>query len=87
MRTFDQGRDPTVRAVVLVEGVSDQLALEALAVRRGRHLDEEGVSIVPMGGATNIARLSPIRTKTTFVGRAASEAKGRVAGRSPCSMR
>ena len=56
MRTFDQGGDPTVRAVVLVEGVSDQLALEALAVRRGRHLDEEGVSIVPMGGATNIAR-------------------------------
>jgi predicted ATP-dependent endonuclease of OLD family len=43
------------RAVVLVEGVSDQLALEALAVRRGRDLDAENVSIVPMGGATNIA--------------------------------
>jgi hypothetical protein len=42
------------RAVVLVEGVSDQLALEALAKRRGRNLDAEGVSIVPMGGATNI---------------------------------
>src|ERR1700694_3137006 len=44
------------RAVVLVEGVSDQLALAALAARRGRVLDAEGVSIVPMGGATNIAR-------------------------------
>jgi hypothetical protein len=43
-----------VRAVVLVEGVSDQLALQALARRRGRKLDAEGVSIVPMGGATNI---------------------------------
>jgi hypothetical protein len=42
------------RAVVLVEGVSDQLALEALAARRGRNLDAEGISIVPMGGATNI---------------------------------
>jgi hypothetical protein len=42
------------RAIVLVEGVSDQLALEALARRRGRNLDAEGVSVVPMGGATNI---------------------------------
>ncbi|HXN01494.1 MAG TPA: TOPRIM nucleotidyl transferase/hydrolase domain-containing protein [Candidatus Dormibacteraeota bacterium] len=39
---------------VLVEGVSDQLALEALARRRGRNLDAEGVSVMPMGGATNI---------------------------------
>jgi len=46
-----------VRAVVLVEGTSDKLALEALAERRGRALDAEGgVSIVPMGGATNIGR-------------------------------
>jgi hypothetical protein len=42
------------RAVVLVEGVSDRLALEALAERRGRKLDAEGISIVPMGGAKNI---------------------------------
>jgi hypothetical protein len=39
---------------VLVEGVSDQLALEALAGRRGRNLDAEGILIVSMGGATNI---------------------------------
>jgi hypothetical protein len=43
-------------AVVLVEGVSDQRALEALALRRGRDLDSEGVWIVPMGGASTIGR-------------------------------
>lgn len=43
-----------VRSVVLVEGVSDQRALEALARRRGRDLDAEHVFVVPMGGATNI---------------------------------
>jgi hypothetical protein len=41
-------------AVILVEGVSDQAAIEALAVRRGRDLGREGVFVVPMGGATNI---------------------------------
>ena len=41
-------------AVVLVEGVSDQSAVEALAARRGRNLRQEGVFVVPMGGATNI---------------------------------
>jgi hypothetical protein len=42
------------RAVVLVEGTSDQAALEALAERRGRILDAEGVSIMPVGGAQAI---------------------------------
>jgi hypothetical protein len=41
-------------AVVFVEGHSDQRALEALAMRRGRDLEAEGVSIVPIGGAKNI---------------------------------
>jgi hypothetical protein len=40
------------RAVILVEGPSDQIVLEALAERQGRNLDAEGVSIVPMGGVT-----------------------------------
>ena len=43
-------------AVVLVEGVSDQLAVEALAARRGRDLTAEGVAVVPIGGAGNIRR-------------------------------
>jgi hypothetical protein len=45
---------PDTQAVVLVEGVSDQLALEALATRRGHDLNARGISIVAMGGATNI---------------------------------
>jgi hypothetical protein len=40
-----------MKAVILVEGVSDQRALEALARRRGRVLESEGVSVVPIGGA------------------------------------
>ena len=40
--------------MVLVEGVSDQLAIEALARRLGRDLVAEGVSIVPIGGSKNI---------------------------------
>jgi predicted ATP-dependent endonuclease of OLD family len=41
-------------AVVLVEGLSDRYALEALARRRGRDLDAERVHILAMKGATNI---------------------------------
>jgi hypothetical protein len=41
-------------AVVLVEGTSDQVALETLAERRGRDLGTEGVSVVPIGGAQAI---------------------------------
>jgi len=42
------------RGVVLVEGISDQVALQTLAGRRGRDLDAEGISVVPMGGAQAI---------------------------------
>ena len=42
------------RTVVLVEGVSDQIAVEAVAARRGRDLAAERVAVVPMGGARNI---------------------------------
>jgi hypothetical protein len=45
-----------IGTVVLVEGVSDQRALEALAARGGRNLAAEGVSILPMGGATAVGR-------------------------------
>jgi len=41
---------------VLVEGISDQVAFEALAARRGRDLAAEGAAVVPMGGARNIRR-------------------------------
>jgi hypothetical protein len=45
-----------LRAVVLVEGTSDQVALQALAARRGRDLAAAGTTVVPMGGARNIRR-------------------------------
>ena len=44
------------RSVVLVEGMSDKAALEALAGRRGQPLGPGGIAVVPMGGATNISR-------------------------------
>jgi OLD-like protein len=44
------------RGVVVVEGISDQVAVETLARRRGRDLAREGVSVVPMGGAHAIGR-------------------------------
>lgn len=44
------------RTVVLVEGASDRRAIEALAERRGRDLDAEGVAVVPIGGAQAIGR-------------------------------
>jgi hypothetical protein len=46
----------SARAVVLVEGMSDVVALEALAARRGRDLEGERIAIVPIGGAQAIAR-------------------------------
>ena len=42
------------QAVLLVEGISDQRAVEALARRRGRDLAGEGVAVVPMGGYGNV---------------------------------
>jgi hypothetical protein len=47
-------RDPGSCAVVLVEGMSDQAAVQTLAERAGRDLRAEGVFVIPMGGATNI---------------------------------
>jgi hypothetical protein len=49
--------------VVLVEGISDAVALETLALRRGRDLAAERVAVVPIGGAQALgnvlARLRP----------------------------
>ena len=46
----------SARSVVLVEGISDQIALDTLAVRHGRDLASERVVIVPIGGAHAIER-------------------------------
>ncbi|MFF0000377.1 TOPRIM nucleotidyl transferase/hydrolase domain-containing protein [Streptomyces avermitilis] len=45
-----------VRTAVLLEGLSDLAAVEALAARRGRDLAAEGVCVVPMGGAMSVGR-------------------------------
>ncbi|MFB7473790.1 TOPRIM nucleotidyl transferase/hydrolase domain-containing protein [Kitasatospora sp. NPDC056184] len=45
-----------VRTAVLVEGPSDLAAVETLAAREGRDLAAEGVCVVSMGGAMNVAR-------------------------------
>jgi hypothetical protein len=44
-------------AVVLVEGISDQIAVQTAAAGRGRDLSAERVVIVPIGGAHAIGRV------------------------------
>jgi hypothetical protein len=55
-REIQQREEMLSRAVILVEGISDRRALEALAARRGRTLTADGVEVVAMGGAKNIGR-------------------------------
>jgi hypothetical protein len=55
MEMRSEGADP--RAVVVVEGASDKVAIEALAERRGIDLAAEGVEIVCLGGAHRIGAL------------------------------
>jgi hypothetical protein len=43
-------------AVILVEGITDRIALEAVARRLGLDLAASGVEIVPIGGAQAIRR-------------------------------
>jgi len=43
-------------SVVLVEGVSDQIAIETLAARQGRDLAGERVAVLPVGGAHAFTR-------------------------------
>jgi hypothetical protein len=47
---------PRPKAVVLVEGVSDKVAVDTLAAREGRDLDAEGVAVLAIGGAQAIRR-------------------------------
>lgn len=47
------------RAVVLVEGVSDQIAVETAAAALGRDLAADGIVVVPIGGAHAIGRFLP----------------------------
>src|SRR5262245_49443909 len=46
------------RAAILVEGWSDQRALQTLAERRGDDLDSERIVVVPTGGVTNVGHFA-----------------------------
>jgi predicted ATP-dependent endonuclease of OLD family len=52
-----------MKTAILVEGLSDVLAVEAMARRMGRDLDAEGIAIVDLGGAggleAHLKRLVP----------------------------
>jgi hypothetical protein len=62
----------TAAALLLVEGISDQIALETAALGRGRDLVAERVVIVPIGGAHAIGRflttLGPLSTEVRLAG-------------------
>ena len=62
----------SARAVVLVEGISDQIALESVAGRQGRDLAAEGVVVVPIGGAQAatryLVRFGPLGTGLRVAG-------------------
>ncbi|WP_028800094.1 TOPRIM nucleotidyl transferase/hydrolase domain-containing protein [Streptomyces sp. 142MFCol3.1] len=49
-----------VRTAVLLEGLSDLAAVEALAAGRSRDLAAEGVCVVAMGGAMSVGRYAQI---------------------------
>ena len=49
-------RAVAAETVVVVEGISDQIALETLATRYGRDLDGERVVVVPAGGVHAFTR-------------------------------
>jgi len=44
------------RSIVLVEGISDQIAVETLARLQARDLAKGGVAVVPIGGARSVSR-------------------------------
>jgi hypothetical protein len=46
----------SVRTAVLLEGLSDVAAIDALAASRGRDLAAEGVCVLSMDGAMNVGR-------------------------------
>jgi hypothetical protein len=66
------GRLAGARRVILVEGISDQIAVEAVAERGGTDIAERGIVVVPMGGIhalpSHLRRMSSMPTGTEVVG-------------------
>ncbi|MDN3029520.1 TOPRIM nucleotidyl transferase/hydrolase domain-containing protein [Streptomyces sp. S.PB5] len=50
----------SVRTAVLLEGLSDAAAVDALAASRSRDLAAEGVCVMPMGGAMSVGRFTQL---------------------------
>ena len=77
-------RAAAARAVVLVEGISDQIAVETLASRHRRDLAAEGIVVLPVGGAHGIRRylrlFGPEGTGARLVG-LCDEAEEHIVGR------
>ncbi|KGM11586.1 hypothetical protein N868_05545 [Cellulomonas carbonis T26] len=86
---YESGPDAPVRAalhalaradgaatLVLVEGISDQIAVETAAQVRGLDLDAEGVVVVPVGGAHAVGRV----LRTLAPGRPSAARAVRVVG-------
>jgi hypothetical protein len=57
-----------MRAAVLVEGITDRIAVEAVAAKLGRDLAAEGVEVVPIGGAQAIRRAAAEYERERVVG-------------------
>jgi hypothetical protein len=55
-------------SVILVEGITDRIAVEAVAAKLGRDLPAEGVEIVPIGGAQAIRRAATQYGSAQIVG-------------------
>jgi hypothetical protein len=54
--------------VILVEGITDRIALEAVAAKLGRDLAADGVNVVPIGGAQAIRRAAAQHEGKCLVG-------------------
>ena len=59
-------KTPEPAAMMLVEGVSDQIAVETLAARGRCDLRNERVAVVPMGGAGAIGRVLAAHASATL---------------------
>ena len=55
-------------AVILVEGITDRIAVEAVAAKLGRDLARDGIEIVPIGGAQAIRRAVAEHAEERVVG-------------------
>jgi len=71
-------RASDARIVVLVEGISDAIAIEVIASRCGQTFSGADAAVVPMGGVTNLGRFVSRFSGVVFAGLYDSGAEGHV---------